>query len=505
MDRSRDRLNRKLINMTLCNPLPRFASFLALIASAVILCLPSTAGADGEWIRLFDGKSLDGWRAAASPGTWKVEDECLVAQGPRSRLFYLGPVAGHDFRNFELEVEARTEPATDSGVFIHTRYQESDSPEQGYEVQISNGQAGSPNHRALIRTGSLRGVRNIYKSCVADGEWFQVRIRVAGNRVAVWVNGLPTVDYLEPAKPARAKQHAGRVLSHGTIALEGHAPGGRVAYRSVRIRLLPADADPMAIPRASDAGYGVELSPIDRFAAADIPVIDFHVHLRGGMTVEKAIDRQAVTGVNLGVLRNIGAGWPIETDEQLREFIETARRKPVFVGLQVNDRDWYRKHSPELIRQLDFVLADTMIMPMPNDQSPPVKLWLTDGYTIDDPEAWMERYMRHNLRVLAEPITILANPTYLPPPVEKLYDRLWTDERMRKVIQAAVDNHVALEINAQSGLPHDRFIRMAKALGARFTFGANNSDDKPIAMTRCFEAISLYGLKNDEMYVPDGK
>ena len=61
----------------------------------------------------------------------------------------------------------------------------------------------------------------------------------------------------------------------------------------------------------------------------------------------------------------------------------------------------------------------------------------------------MERYMRHNLRVLAEPITILANPTYLPPAVEGMYDQLWTDARMRKVIQAAVDNNVALEINAQ--------------------------------------------------------
>ncbi len=70
--------------------------------------------------------------------------------------------------------------------------------------------------------------------------------------------------------------------------------------------------------------------------------------------------------------------------------------------------------------------------------------------------------------------------------------------------RAAVDNHVALEINAQSGLPHDRFIRMAKALARGSPSGANNSDDKPIAMTRCFEAIDLYGLKNDEMYVPDG-
>ena len=79
---------------------------------------------------------------------------------------------------------------------------------------------------------------------------------------------------------------------------------------------------------------------MDRFAAADVPVIDFHIHLRGEMTVEKAIARQAVTGVNVGVLRNIGAGWPIETDEQLREFLDSVAGRPVFVGLQVNDRDW---------------------------------------------------------------------------------------------------------------------------------------------------------------------
>ena len=83
---------------------------------------------------------------------------------------------------------------------------------------------------------------------------------------------------------------------------------------------------------------------------------------------------------------------------------------------------------------------------------PPVKLWIVDQYTIDDPQAWMDRYVRHNLRVLSEPITILANPTYLPPAVADKYDELWTDERMRQVIDAAVKNHVALEINASSKL-----------------------------------------------------
>ncbi len=253
--------------------------------------------------------------------------------------------------------------------------------------------------------------------------------------------------------------------------------------------------------------YGEQAPPAAAadIANASVPKIDFHIHLRGGMTVEKAIQRQNDTGFRSGVLKNIGKGWPIETDQQLREFLDSVRGRPVFVGLQVNDRDWYTKHSPELLARLDYVLGDTMIMPMPNDDSPPVKLWQTEGYTIDDAEAWMRRYMRHNLRVLAEPITILANPTYLPPTVKNRYDELWTDARMRTLIQAAIDNGVALEINARSGLPHDRFIRLAKKMGAKFTFGTNNFDDKPIDMSRCLEAIGRYGLTKDDMYVPAQK
>jgi hypothetical protein len=161
------------------------------------------------------------------------------------------------------------------------------------------------------------------------------------------------------------------------------------------------------------------------------------------------------------------------------------------------------KHSAELLERLDFVLGDTMIMPMPNDDSAPVKLWLADRYKIDDSQAWMERYVQHNLRVLAEPITILANPTYLPPPVNDQYEQLWTEARMRRVIQAAIDNNVALEINGSSGLPSDRFIALAKQMGAKFSFGSNNFNDKPINMTRCFEAITKHGLTKNDMYVPE--
>ncbi len=493
---------RHFQTMTLILPLRSLFCWLAFLAASAA----TLAGEhDPNWIELFDGKSLDGWKASEHPDTWRVEGGLLVAHGERSHLFYEGPVGNHGFRNFELVAEVRTEKNCNSGIFFHTQYQESGWPRKGYEVQVNNSYAGVRKYRELKRTGSLYGVRNIYSGSVADEEWFEMRIRVVGQRICVWVNGCQTVDYVESEASARGETRGGRFLSRGTVALQGHDPGSRVSFRRVAIRPLSDDEDSAIPPRAPDQGYGVEGNVIDRFAAANVPVIDSHIHLRGGLTVEKAMQRQAVTGINSGVLRNIGVGWPIETDAQLAEFLDTVEGRPVSVGLQVNDRDWMTKHSKELLDRLDFVLADTMIMPMPNDDSPFVKLWVTDGYTIDDPEAWMERYVRHNLRVLAEPVTILANPTYLPPPVADLYDELWTDERMRVVIEAAVKNNVALEINARSGLPHDRFLRMARKMGATFSFGTNNFDDKPIDMTRCFEAIDRYGLKKKDMYVPGPK
>ena len=113
-----------------------------------------------------------------------------------------------------------------------------------------------------------------------------------------------TVDYIEPEKPQRTAGRRQRMLSRGTIALEAHDPGSSVSFRSVKIRLLPDDTDPSIADRPSDEGYGVKENLIDRLAGMRFPVIDYHVHLRGGMTVEKAVDRQAeshviVTGVLL--------------------------------------------------------------------------------------------------------------------------------------------------------------------------------------------------------------
>ena len=184
----------------------------------------SATRADDGWIPLFDGRTLAGWRASENPATFRVEDGMIVVHGPRAHLFYDGPVLAHDFRDFELRAEVMTRPGANSGIYLRTRYQPSDWPSQGYEVQVNN------SHTDWRRTGSLYAVQDVRES-ERDGEWFTVRAIVRGRRVQVLVNDRQTVDYTEPADSATR-------LTGGTIALQGHDPASEVRYRNIRIRPL---------------------------------------------------------------------------------------------------------------------------------------------------------------------------------------------------------------------------------------------------------------------------
>ncbi len=236
--------------------------------------------------------------------------------------------------------------------------------------------------------------------------------------------------------------------------------------------------------------------------ARGLDLTDHHIHLRGGMTAHKAAERQQQSGIRSGVLENHGREWPLHDDASLAAFIDAARAvqadgRRLPVGIQVNDRDWYRQIGPALFARLDFVLADTMIMGTGADGKPQ-RLWLP-GLTIDDPEAWMRDYLAHTLRILDEPVSILANPTYLPPCISNRYDQLWTEARMRQVIAKAVERGVALEIQAGSPYPKPVFLALAQSMGATFSFGSNNFDDAVKDPARWFEALRLLDLKPENL------
>ncbi len=190
-------------------------------------------GDGGGWASLFDGADLDGWKVSENPGSVRVEDGAIVVGGPRAHAFYDGAVYRHSFKNFEFEASVRVDPGANSGIYFHTRFQESGWPSKGYEVQVNN------THGDWRKTGGLYAVQDVRESPVRDGEWFRVRIAVQDRHIQVYVNDDLTADYTEPEDVQREKALAGRLLSRGTFALQCHDPDSVVRFKDLRVRVLP--------------------------------------------------------------------------------------------------------------------------------------------------------------------------------------------------------------------------------------------------------------------------
>ena len=188
----------------------------------------------GGWISLFDGKSLNGWRANENPSTFSVQDGAIVVHGPRAHLFYEGNAGSQStFKNFEFKAQVMTTPGSNSGIFIHTAFQDSGWPSKGYEIQVNN------SHTDWRRTGSLYAVDDVREVYVKDNEWYTEYIKVEGKRITVKINDKTVVDYVEPDGIESTEGRAEKRLSSGTFALQGHDPESKVYYKDVMVRPLP--------------------------------------------------------------------------------------------------------------------------------------------------------------------------------------------------------------------------------------------------------------------------
>ena len=207
--------------LTAMRKLITYSLTIILLVSA--LGFRSEAPSD-EWITIFDGKTLNNWKASEHPGTFSIKDGSIQVFGERAHLFYDGPVKNHDFKNFEFKLSVMTTPGSNSGIFVHTAYQEEGWPSKGYEIQVNN------SHTDWRRTGSVYALQDVREAPAKDNEWFTQHIIVKGNNITVMVNGKVINDYSEkdPAK-----------ITTGTVALQGHDPKSKVFYKDIMIKPLP--------------------------------------------------------------------------------------------------------------------------------------------------------------------------------------------------------------------------------------------------------------------------
>lgn len=477
-----------------------FSAVRSLLCLLAVLPLCNVApGAD--WENLFDGRTLDGWRASENPGSFKVVNGELACDGPRAHLFFAGKDGSANFKNFELSVEIKAMPGANSGVFFHTEYQEKGFPAKGFEAQVMNSRHGEGGYLENKQSGSLYGVRNVYKSMARDGEWYTMTVLVRGKQVQVRINGTLLVDYIEPAQPPQSGGR-GRRIDHGTFALQCHDPASKVFYRNIRVRRLPDSMPEFEKPAPPFSDYDKEIVSL---GAANIPMVNYHVHLKGGLTLEQALAISRHTGIFYGIAVNCGKNFSVTNDAGIYEYLNSMAGQPVFVAMQAEGREWLNMFSKEAIAKFDYVFTDAMTIV--DDDGRRMRIWIKEEVPeIKDPQRFMDMLVDRTVKILSnEPIDVHVNPTYLPAQIAGDYDKLWTDERMQRVVDAAAKHNRAIEINSKLRLPSPAFLKKAKAAGCKFTFGTNNTDAEIGKLDYCFEMVKELGLKWQDIWMPSPK
>ncbi|MDD2380880.1 MAG: family 16 glycoside hydrolase [Mariniphaga sp.] len=443
----------------------------------------------GEWVTIFDGETLNGWKMSEeNPGSIIIHEGAIKCSGPRAHLFYKG-----DFKNFEFETEIKTLEKSNSGIFIHSAYQSEGWPQQGYEIQVNNSFRGSEKNPERRKTGSIYNVRNIYFPLVQDNEWFKMRIRVIENHIEVFVNDVKVNEYIEPEDPWRAEGSEGLRLGSGTFALQAHDPGSTTWYRNIRVKALPEGEKKS--PEV-DMEWDTKVTQLMR---AGFPLIDYHVHLKGGLTIDDLVENSWKLGINYGVAPNCGLHFPVTNDASLYEYIESVKGSPTFKGMQAEGREWVTLFSNEAVAQFDYVFTDALTFTDAKGRRN--RIWIPEEVWVDDKQQFMDQLVGKIEAIFSqEPVDIYVNPTVLPDQLMDEYDELWTTERMERVVKVLAENNIALEINARYELPKPEMIKMAKAAGVKFSFGTNNGGSELGRLEYCLEMIEECKLTPNDMF-----
>ena len=195
-----------------------------------VLALVGIIGAQaqdkGEWVDLFDGKTLKGWKRVSGEAEYTVEDGAIV--GTTAPNTYDNVLATEkEYGDFILELEFKVDPNLNSGIQIRChKFNEGDKrPEKGkgareghvygYSVEID------PSDRAWsggLYEGGHRGWLNDLTNNPAaqhafkQNQWNHFRIEAIGDHMRTWINGVLAVDYRDD------------VTASGFIGIQVHGP-----------------------------------------------------------------------------------------------------------------------------------------------------------------------------------------------------------------------------------------------------------------------------------------
>lgn len=395
-----------------------------------------------------------------------------------------------DYRNFDLTGQAYAENGAEAVLLFHS------DGKKGYEVLFHNGPIDGSR-----KTGSLSTVRNLYRSLGEDGQWFDFDIAVREKNISIKINGTDVVCYTEPEQPYRTEANKDKVLGRGGFALVGKK--GDVKFRNLTVTMLQ---DGVVNPNDTMPAIDETTDQVIRLQQENFPVIDYHVHLKGGLTKEQAHAMSMNYGINYGVAPNVGEGGVgrmLANDQEAIEYYDEVKPMAFLMGAQGEGRRWIVQFSQDVLNKFDYLFTDAMTVV---DKGRICRIYRPDEVHLDgrSKQKYMDMIVDQTVKILTnEPADIYANATYIPEQGwMDDYDQYWTDERVDKVLDVLQKYDIALEISPRYKIPSFNVIKKAKARGLKFTFGTNNVDANFGRCEYAIQAIKECGLTADDIWFP---
>ena len=429
---------------------------------------------------LFDGNDINKWIIS---GNTDVSNGTFNLSGAGAQAI----LKDGKYKNFNLSLELRTTTGGKGVIWFHT----DEDLSKGYCVAINNDREDPVWWKM---TGSLISVRNLTKSFVKENEWFAMEIEVLDNHITVSINDNPVVEYTEPDNPFRIETHASKLLSSGTFALVSEG-NGDLQFRNITVTTLDSKREDI------EDSVDEQNDQIIRLHQEDFPVLDYHVHLKGGMTKEATAEYSRKIGINYAVAPNCGIGFPITDDAGVLAYLDSMRSQPFILVMQAEGREWVTTFSQPVRDEFDYVITDALTFT--DDKGRRSRIWISSETHIDNEQQYMDIIVDRICSVLQEPMDVYVNPCFLPGQMNDRYDFFWTEARQIKFIDALAKSGKALEINNRYMIPNKAIIQKAKAAGVKFTFGTNNGGADDLGkMEYAIRMKEECGLVASDMYKP---
>ena len=171
-----------------------------------------------ETVKLFDGKTLDGW--VGYEDLWSVKDGVIVARNEKPLKFSTYLLTKNNYSDFRLTFSAKlVESEMHSGVSFWGVVK----PDVSKDPEADRSKHTYAGHLVMFPSGyglyDLFGRNSLTvdaapaKKAGKQHDWNDVEILAQGNRIRVAINGAAVMDYRD-AEPIRIKE--------GTIGLQLH-------------------------------------------------------------------------------------------------------------------------------------------------------------------------------------------------------------------------------------------------------------------------------------------